>query len=62
MFCKCYVIGKKLGIGNYVFYVNNCNCCFWGVNVQKVCIFVNGKLKCVYVSICVLKVGKVICV
>lgn len=56
---KCYVTGKKPGSGNNVSHANNRNRRTWGVNVQKVRILVDGKLKRVYVSTRALKSGKV---
>ncbi|MGF7048520.1 large subunit ribosomal protein L28 [Paenibacillus sp. DS2015] len=56
---KCHVTGKKPGSGNNVSHANNRNRRTWGVNVQKVRILVDGKLKRVYVSTRALKSGKV---
>ncbi|MDP5273373.1 50S ribosomal protein L28 [Chengkuizengella axinellae] len=56
---KCYVTGKKRGVGNNRSHANNKTKRSWGVNVQKVRILVDGKPKRVYVSTRALKSGLV---
>jgi large subunit ribosomal protein L28 len=55
---KCYITGKSPKTGNNVSHANNKNKRTWGINVQKVRILVDGKIKRVYVSTRALKSGK----
>jgi large subunit ribosomal protein L28 len=55
---KCYITGKSPKTGNHVSHANNKNKRTWGINVQKVRILVDGKVKRVYVSTRALKSGK----
>lgn len=56
---KCYVTGKAPKSGNNVSHANNKTKRSWGVNVQKVRIVVNGKIKRVWISARALKSGKI---